>query len=310
MPEAMITIGITCYREGPWLQECWESVLAQTDDRWTAVMVMDGGNDARTREVFAGLDHPKLRKHAMPENMGPYPTRNKAFELTDTPYHFYLDGDDQLLPESVRLVLRAFEQHPSAGIVYGDYQTFGTEHRVVRFPREVHADDFTERQPTPAGGAYKRETWERLGGFSLELARGNGDYDFLIGAMEQGIGFCHCGDVFYRYRGGNNGKVSASYRCHYHETLEIMVRRHPKFFEGRRRRAFLACGYQRSAAANLGAGDRDAACSLACAAMRLGRWNDVAVWRTLLESCLSPRARDLLRGIFRGRRKSTGECKE
>ncbi len=34
MPDTLITIGITCYREGDLLRECWESVLAQTDDRW------------------------------------------------------------------------------------------------------------------------------------------------------------------------------------------------------------------------------------------------------------------------------------
>jgi hypothetical protein len=40
MPEPLITIGITCYKEGDWLRECWESVLAQTDDRWEAVLVI------------------------------------------------------------------------------------------------------------------------------------------------------------------------------------------------------------------------------------------------------------------------------
>jgi glycosyltransferase involved in cell wall biosynthesis len=307
MTEALITIGITCYREGAWLQECWESVLAQTDDRWVAVMVMDGGNDALTREIFARLDHPKLRKHAMPENVGPYSARNKAFELTETPYHFYLDGDDQLVPDAVRLVLQAFEKNPSAGIVYGDYECFGDRSLVVRYPREVAADDFAEGQPTPGACAYKKETWERLGGFAHELARGNGDYDFLVGAAEKGIGSFHCGDVFYRYRVGNSGTVSSTYARRYHETLEIMVRRHPQFFEDRRRRrAFLGCGYHRAAAANLRAGDREAAYALACTAMRLGRWNDAAVWRVLLESRLPPWSRRPLRGIWRAGRKATG----
>ena len=39
MSDTLITIGITCYREGDWLRECWESVLAQTDDRWVAVPI-------------------------------------------------------------------------------------------------------------------------------------------------------------------------------------------------------------------------------------------------------------------------------
>src|SRR5205807_10252332 len=126
------TIGISCFNEGDWLLECWESVLAQTDDRWVAVLVMDGGASAQTREIFERLDHPKLRKFAMPENVGPYPTRNKAFELTRAPYHFYLDGDDQLMPNAVRLVLKTFDQHPDAAFVYGNYQCFGSQNEVWR----------------------------------------------------------------------------------------------------------------------------------------------------------------------------------
>jgi glycosyltransferase involved in cell wall biosynthesis len=121
----LITVGITCFGEDDWLMECWESLLAQTDDRWVAVLVMDGGASARTREIFEQLDHPKLRKFKMPENVGPYPTRNKALEVTQTPYHFYLDGDDQLMPSSIALVLATFEKHPEAAFVYGDYQCFG-----------------------------------------------------------------------------------------------------------------------------------------------------------------------------------------
>jgi len=37
-PLPLITIGITCCREGDLLRECWDSVLAQTDDRWVAVV--------------------------------------------------------------------------------------------------------------------------------------------------------------------------------------------------------------------------------------------------------------------------------
>ncbi|OQB43239.1 MAG: hypothetical protein BWY06_00214 [Candidatus Latescibacteria bacterium ADurb.Bin168] len=37
MPDTLITIGITCYREGDLLREFRERVLAQTDDRWVAV---------------------------------------------------------------------------------------------------------------------------------------------------------------------------------------------------------------------------------------------------------------------------------
>lgn len=283
----LITIGISCFNEGDWLAECWDSVLAQTDARWTAVMVMDGGASEQTRAVFERIEHPRLRKFALPDNVGPYPARNLAFAKTETPYHFYLDGDDQLLPDSVALVLKCFKQYPSAGFVYGDYVLFGARDDTLRFPRAVKAYDFAENQPTPGACAYKIEVWKRLGGFADELARGNADYDFLIGAFEAGIEGRHCGRAFYRYRVSQGMRVSGSYKRRQHETREIMVRRHPRYFsDARVRRRFLSHGYYRSAVASHAAGELSTASRLALRASRLGLWRNRELQLIILEGFL------------------------
>jgi glycosyltransferase involved in cell wall biosynthesis len=304
MSEPLITVGITCFNEGNWLLECWESVLAQKDERWEAVLVMDGTTHQRTREIFAQLVHPKLRKCAMPSNMGPYPTRNKAFELTNTPFHFYLDGDDQLLPKSVGWMLDAFEEHPEVGFVYGDYECFGSRHEIWPYSHDVSPDDLIKAQPTPGPCAYKKQVWEQLGGYSLELARGNADYDFLIGAAEAGITGYHCGQVFYRYRVGHATKVSSSYELRYHETHRMIVRRHPQFFNDRHRRdRFLALGYQRAAQANYAAGEVRQASQLAWAALRHGLSDDYKLWSLVLEGRLPAWEYRVLRAAWRlGRR--------
>lgn len=279
---ALVTIGITCFREGDWLLECWESVLAQTDPRWTAVMVLDGGGDAHTRAVFEAIEHPKLCKHAMPENVGPYPVRNKAFELTETPYHFYLDGDDRLPPWAIRDVLSTFAAHPEAGFVYGDYELFGARSEIKHWRPDPTWDDFVPAQPIPGPCAYKKEVWEVLGGYPEELARGNGDYDLLIGAVERGYAGRHTGGVLYRHRVGHERRVSGSYERGYFATHELMVRRHPRFFaDERRRRGFLAVGYRRSIRAALLAGDFAGAMSLARRALEAGVGGERELWRGL-----------------------------
>jgi glycosyltransferase involved in cell wall biosynthesis len=287
MTDALITIGITCFKEGDWLLECWESVLAQTDDRWVAVLVLDGGASARTREIFDQLEHPKLRKFAMPQNVGPYPSRNKAFDLTETPYHFYVDGDDQLIPDSVELVLTVFDQHPDAGFVYGDFECFGACNEIRQCPTAITGEALAEQQVTPGPCAYKMATWRQLGGFASELARGNADYDFFIGAFESDLRGYHCGRIFYRYRIGHSGNVSQSYNLTYHETHEAMVRRHPRFFSDRRRRNhFLALGYRRASLANDAAGQCKPAARLAWAACQHGLWRDREMQMILLKGRL------------------------
>ncbi len=45
-----VQIGITVYNEGSYLKEAWDTVVNQTDNRWNAIMVMDGGADKKNTE--------------------------------------------------------------------------------------------------------------------------------------------------------------------------------------------------------------------------------------------------------------------
>ncbi len=255
MGTPLITVGITCYNEGDWLLECWESVLAQTDDRWTAVIVMDGTTDRRTREVFGELSHPKLRKCALTENKGPYPARNRAFELTHTPYHFYLDGDDQLMPDTIATVLETFRRSTEADFVYGDVERFGTRSSLTRKAPSFTLDDLISGIYPAGPSAYKKALWERLGGFSDELAYGMADYDFFFGAYEAGAKGVHCGRTIYRWRAKDTASISGSYLHRYHEKCEIIIRRHPRLFRDPDRvRRLMARGYDASARANYAKG--------------------------------------------------------
>jgi glycosyltransferase involved in cell wall biosynthesis len=222
----------------------------------------------------------------MPTNVGPYPTRNKAFELTETPYHFYLDGDDQLLPNSVKLVLDTFAAHPDAAFVYGDYELFGATQSVKAFPKIYNHANLVEGVTPPGACAYSKATWEKLRGFAQELARGPADYDFHIGAMEAGFHGVHCGNVFYRYRTGHSS-VTGSYDAQTDEIYECIVHRHPKFFANARlRKRFLAIGYRRAAVANHMKGDRPLATRLARKALRLGLCANLQLWRMALRGLM------------------------
>ena len=250
---------------------------------------MDGTTDTRTTEIFSALKHPKLLKWASETNRGPYPMRNKAFELTRTPFHFYLDADDQLGPSAVADALKAFKLHPNAGFVYTDYQCVGSGEEIIRYAPAVEALDLVEGHLLPGACAYYRTLWEKVGGFAEELARGNADYDFVLGAYEMDVRGVHDGGVNYHYRRGQGSSVSNSYGLRYAETHEIMVRRHPRFFKDpARRRRFLALGYRRGACANYSAGNWQRASALAAQACRNGLWKDPYMIQIVLRGRVPP----------------------
>jgi glycosyltransferase involved in cell wall biosynthesis len=287
LSDTLITIGITCYREGDWLRECWESVLAQTDDRWVAVLVMDGGADDKTREVFASLEHPKIvKKFAFEQNVGPYPVRNKAFELTDTPYHFYLDGDDMLPPGCIAAMYRTIEAHPDAAYVYGDFvrHPSGVE---MRNPSSVSLPDDILTLFSGCG-LYSVESWRQLGGFVDFL--GVADVDMRISQFEANHEMYNCGELFYVYRTGNENSAFSLMKRTFADKLLAITARHPVFFTDMAFRGrFLARGFGCSVNSNLASGNRVAGVRYALKAMRhLGVRRD-DVWEWLFRSITGAR---------------------
>ena len=51
----LITIGITAYNEGEYLLQAWNSVISQSNNQWQAIMVLDGGADEQTRQIYESI---------------------------------------------------------------------------------------------------------------------------------------------------------------------------------------------------------------------------------------------------------------
>ena len=46
--DKLITIGITAFNEKDFLLDAWNSVVNQTDNRWEAIMILDGSAEGKT----------------------------------------------------------------------------------------------------------------------------------------------------------------------------------------------------------------------------------------------------------------------
>lgn len=79
-----------------------DSLRAQTETRWRAVLVDDGSTDD-TAAVFAAAARDDARfqvlRHEASRGLGA--ARNAAIDLVDTPLLGFLDGDDELTPQAL-----------------------------------------------------------------------------------------------------------------------------------------------------------------------------------------------------------------
>ncbi|MGS0560920.1 glycosyltransferase family 2 protein [Microbacterium aurugineum] len=98
-----------------------DSLRAQTERRWRAILIDDGSTDdtgaifdaaAATDRRFTAIHHPASR--------GLGAARNLGLDRVDTRYLGFLDGDDELLPDALARMTRTLD-HTGSDFVAGAY---------------------------------------------------------------------------------------------------------------------------------------------------------------------------------------------
>lgn len=109
----LVGVVVPAYGVEQWLDECVESLLAQTHKRWQAVIVDDGSTD-RTGELadtWAARDHRISVLHQANAGLGA--ARNAGTAAVGGDYLAFLDSDDVLQPGALATLVGSLEESGS-----------------------------------------------------------------------------------------------------------------------------------------------------------------------------------------------------
>lgn len=116
-----MTFLVTSFNCADFLENCIESVLAQTSSRWRILI----GDDKSTDESFAiyerYADHPQIDLLFNAENQGTIRTLERLIDASKTDIMGILDSDDALDSHAVEKVLSVYNSQPDAGLVYSNF---------------------------------------------------------------------------------------------------------------------------------------------------------------------------------------------
>lgn len=117
----LVSVVIPVYMVEEYLEECLDSVLAQTWERYEVLLVDDGSTD-RCPEIcdrYAGLD-PRFRVIHQ-KNRGLSAARNTALDHVKGNCVFFLDSDDYLAPEALEKLCIARREQNAQIVVCTNY---------------------------------------------------------------------------------------------------------------------------------------------------------------------------------------------
>ncbi len=124
----LVSVVTPFFNTAPYLAECIESVLAQTYSHFEYILMDNCSTDGSTEiaESYAQRD-PRIRLFRCSEFLSQLPNYNRALTKIsdDSKYCKLVQADDWIFPECLQLMVQAFEQSESIGLVsaYWEHET-------------------------------------------------------------------------------------------------------------------------------------------------------------------------------------------
>ena len=132
----LVSVVTPFFNTAPYLAECIESVLAQTYSHFEYILMDNCSNDGSTEiaETYAQRD-PRIRLIRCSEFLSQLANYNRALAKISAAsmYCKIVQADDWIFPECLQLMVRAFEQSESIGLVSSHWLE-GNELRPLCFP--------------------------------------------------------------------------------------------------------------------------------------------------------------------------------
>lgn len=170
-PQASVVIPV-----GPghaqYVLGCLDSLLAQTDERWEAIIINDSGAPIEVPPYVTLINN----EH----NLGVAASRNKGIKAAHSNYIIFLDVDDIAQPRMVELFLLG--QQNVGGWVYADW----IDYEGVKQAPDWNLTQFKNKMLAPITGLYQRDHLLSVGGFD-EAAPGWEDWELQLKLVSRGI---------------------------------------------------------------------------------------------------------------------------
>lgn len=209
-----VSFIVPCFKLAHFLKECVDSILAQTFDDFEVLILDDCSPDA-TPEVAASFEDPRVRYIRNEVNLGHLRNYNRGIELSSGPCIWLISPDDTLRAAYVlERFVGVLSRHASVGYVFCPSIRSDDSGRAVAHNAHGHLDRIIpghiflrtllqgNRVSAPAVLA-RRERYERLGGFPLDLPFTADWYMWCLFAMDSDVGYLAEPMVTYRIHDSN-----------------------------------------------------------------------------------------------------------
>lgn len=223
----LITVVITCFNYGQYLNEAVGSLTAQEGGSPQVIVVDDGSTDPETHRALRDLDGDPSVSVVRQENGGVARARNNGFARATTPFVMALDADDMLAPGALLALRSALDEHPEAMYAYGQIKYFGGWAGEMRFP-PFDPWRLAFRHIVGPTALMRSGLIEATGGYDPDF-RYYEDWEIWVHALAHGMYGYKIERPVHLYRKHGASRVS-SFRTNFRQANAQLRRKHAQLY--------------------------------------------------------------------------------
>lgn len=205
-----LSVVIPCYNHGEFILEAVSGLQNYKNHDFVEILIVnDGSTEPLTHKV---LNYLKENGYQVIDqiNQGLAQARNTGISKALGRYILPLDADNKVRENYIVKSIEILDNYPEIGVVYGDAEFFGAKTGVWQVP-EFDINRLAMGNYIDACAVFRKIVWKDCGGYDPKIPDklGYEDWDFWLGAAEQGWKFYHIPEVMFDYRVRSESMVSA-----------------------------------------------------------------------------------------------------
>jgi len=233
-----ISICMPTYNRAKYIKEAIESAIDQDYNNFEIIVLDDGSTD-NTEEIVKGIGNYSQIRYIKKDNEGIPITRNKLIDLAKGDYILWLDSDDKLFPNVLKVYAEYTERFKDVSVFYGNLKPFGNIPYSLK--EMIYVDVYRRNHellahfvygnvlPNP-GSMVKKSVYDYFGNYNIEFTRAQ-DTEFWSRILDK-VFFKNINtfSVYYRFHENNisgnvfSGKCDLSFNS---RILTAMLKRYP-----------------------------------------------------------------------------------
>lgn len=127
------SVTITTYNRSALVKRALDSLIAQTETDWEAIIVDDGSTDDTTSLIKPYLENDSKIKYVFQKNAGYAMSKNTGIFLAKGKFVTFLDSDDEYMPMHLEARKVILVNHPEVQFLHGGVKIIGSQYVPDRF---------------------------------------------------------------------------------------------------------------------------------------------------------------------------------